>query len=151
MLAASSSQRYAVFLSYQHADNRETGRQWASWLHHTLETYEVPPDLIGTLNNRGEPIPRSLYPVFRDKEEIPADADLGMQIKGALNDSWLLVVLCSPRAVASHYVAEEIRYFKELGRTERMLALVIDGEPNVDAPQKNLPACLPLLSAYPSR
>jgi len=49
--------KYAVFISYRHADNKEQGRQWATWLHHTLETYEVPPDLIGRTNLRGEPLP----------------------------------------------------------------------------------------------
>lgn len=30
--------KYGVFISYRHADNKEQGRQWATWLHHTLET-----------------------------------------------------------------------------------------------------------------
>jgi hypothetical protein len=28
------------------------------------------------------------------------------------------------------FVSEEIRYFKELGKADRILALMIDGEPN---------------------
>src|SRR5438067_3324937 len=48
-----------------------------------------------------------------------------------------MVVLCSPRAVESRFVAEEIRYFKELGKADRILALMIDGEPNAsDDPGK---------------
>jgi len=85
--------KYAVFISYRHADNKEQGRQWATWLHHTLETYEVPPDLVGRTNLRGEPVPASLYPVFRDEEELPADADLSANIQRALKHSALLVVL----------------------------------------------------------
>lgn len=132
-----STRRYAVFLSYRHADNKEPGRQWASWLHQALEGYEVPADLVGTPNNRGEPIPPSLYPVFRDEEELPADADLTRNIRLALEHSELLVVLCSPRAVGSRFVADEIRIFKELGKSERILALMIDGEPNAtDDPGK---------------
>src|SRR5881392_3881747 len=107
------TRRYAVFLSYRHADNKEPGRQWATWLHQILESYEVPTDLIGSTNRQGEPIPESLYPVFRDEEELPADADLTQNIRRALENSRLLVVLCSPGAVASRFVAEEIRYFKE--------------------------------------
>jgi hypothetical protein len=71
-----TSRRYAVFLSYRHADNKEAGRQWATWLHHLLEGYEIPVDLVGKKNSRGDLIPASLYPVFRDEEELPADADL---------------------------------------------------------------------------
>jgi len=69
--------------------------------------------------------------VFRDEEDLPADNDLNHSIRVALEQSRMLVVICSPRAVASRYVAEEIRHFKELGRTDRILALIIDGEPCV--------------------
>ena len=132
-----SNRRYAVFLSYRHADNQETGRQWATWLHYLLEGYEVPVDLVGRENNRGDLVPASLYPVFRDEEELPADADLTRNIQQALKHSELLVVLCSPRAVESRFVADEIRYFKELGKAGRILALMIDGEPNAsDDPGK---------------
>lgn len=127
----SAPRKYTAFISYRHADNAEPGRQWATWLHHSLETYEVPPDLVGKTNLCGEPLPASLYPVFRDEVELPANADLTSQIKAALENSALLIVLCSPRAVASPFVADEIRYFKKLGRADRILAFIIDGEPNV--------------------
>src|SRR5439155_18087830 len=125
-----SDRRYEVFLCYRHADNKEQGRQWATWLHHVLEGYEVPADLVGTKNSKGDSISASLYPVFRDEEELPADADLTRNIRQALENSALLVVICSPRAAQSRFVAEEIRYFKELGKADRILALMIDGEPN---------------------
>lgn len=134
---SSLSRRYAMFISYRHADNLEAGRKWATWLHEAAESYEVPVDLIGRTNLRGESVPSTLYPVFRDEEELPADADLSTNIERALENSALLVVLCSPRSAQSHFVAEEIRYFKELGKGGRILALIIDGEPNAsDDPQK---------------
>ena len=71
---------YAVFISYKHADNKELGREWATWLHQTLETYEIPRDLVGTNNDHGGKIPESLYPVFRDEEELSAGADLSEKI-----------------------------------------------------------------------
>ena len=131
------TRRYALFISYRHADNLEQGRKWATWLHEAVENYEIPPDLIGKNNLREEPIPSSLYPVFRDEEELPADADLSTNIRRALDHSSLLVVICSPRAVQSRFVADEIRYFKEIGKSGRILALMIDGEPNAsDDPEK---------------
>ena len=142
--------RYAVFLSYRHADNKEPGRQWATWLHQALETYEIPGDLAGTTNNRGETVPDSLYPVFRDEEELPADADLTQNIRRALENSALLVVLCSPRAVASRFVADEVRYFKEQGKSENILALLIDGEPNAsDDPGKAKSGMAPEMECLP--
>ncbi len=134
---SATDRQYAVFISYRHADNNEMGRKWANWLHEALEGYEIPPDLVGTQNVRGEKVPPSLYPVFRDEEELPADADLGNNICRALDHSGLLVVLCSPRAVQSRFVADEIRYFKEIGKSHAILALMIDGEPNAsDDPAK---------------
>ncbi|MFL6516000.1 MAG: TIR domain-containing protein [Chthoniobacterales bacterium] len=139
-----------MFISYRHADNKEPGRQWATWIHQVLETFEVPSDLAGTINVRGEAVPSTLYPVFRDEEELPADADLTGNIRRALQNSALLLVVCSPRAVNSRFVSAEIRYFKELGKSDRIMALMVSGEPNVsDDPAKQksgIPAdleCLP--------
>ncbi len=133
----SGPRQYAVFISYRHADNLEMGRKWANWLHEALESYEVPPDLVGKTSLRGDQVPASLYPVFRDEVELPADADLSTSICRALENSGLLVVLCSPRAVQSKFVADEIRFFKEQGKSHRILALMIDGEPNAsDDPSK---------------
>jgi WD40 repeat protein len=121
---------YWCFISYRHADNGEPGRQWATWLHQAIETYEVPQDLIGAVNDRGDTIPERIFPVFRDEEELPVDADLASPIYRALDASKFLVVICSPRAVASPYVGSEIRYFKQLGYADRVLAVMIEGEPN---------------------
>lgn len=123
------TREYWCFISYRHLDNKEPGRQWATWLHQQIENYEVPPDLVGKRNARGDEIPSRIFPVFRDEEELPADSDLGNPIRQALDRSKLIVVLCSPRAVESVYVAEEIRHFKASGKSDRVLAAILDGEP----------------------
>jgi len=122
--------KYHAFISYRHADNKEPGRQWATCLHQAIETYEVPADLVGKKNGRGEVIPSRIFPIFRDEEELPADADLGNAIVRALDNTKLLIILCSPRAVASTYVADEIDYFKKLGHSDRIIAAILFGEPN---------------------
>ena len=75
-----------------------------------IETYEIPRDLVGTKNSRGEPIPERIFPVFRDEEELAANASLSSAITRALDNSDHLVVICSPRAVESSYVADEIAH-----------------------------------------
>jgi hypothetical protein len=125
--------RYHCFLSYRHADNRTEGRQWATWLHQRIETYEVPLDLVGTKNARGGILPTRIFPVFRDEEELPADADLSEPISQALQNSETLLVLCSPGAATSRFVSEEIVRFKSLGRKDRVLAAILSGEPNTTA------------------
>lgn len=121
---------YWCFISYRHADNKNPGRQWATWLHQALETYEVPEDLVGATNDRGHVIPDRIFPVFRDEEELPADAELSKAIDKAVQRSRFLVVLCSPQAVTSRFVSEEIVRFKQLKKDDCMLAVILEGEPN---------------------
>jgi hypothetical protein len=66
---------YWCFISYRHADDNEQDREWASWLHQEIERYEVPAELVGTRNKRGDVIPERIYPVFRDEVSLSADAD----------------------------------------------------------------------------
>ena len=120
---------YHAFISYSHADNRAEGRRWANWLHEGLESYEVPAELVGNEGPDGRPVPESLFPIFRDEDELSAKPNLAVAIESALNRSEWLVVICSPRSAASPYVNDEVRVFKELGKGQRILALIIDGSP----------------------
>src|SRR5436190_1569592 len=116
--------KYWAFLSYSHTD-----RQWGDWLHKALETYRIPRRLIGKQSRDGK-IPARVFPVFRDREELPVSADLSSNIEEALRESRYLIVICSPRSAQSRWVGEEIKTFKKLGREDRILALIVDGEPN---------------------
>jgi hypothetical protein len=89
--------------------------------------------LVGTANERGEILPERIFPVFRDEEEL-ATGNLTRRIYEALDQSKVLVVLCSAQAVRSEYVAEEIRYFKHVrgpaASARNVHAAIIDGDPN---------------------
>ena len=58
--------RYTAFLSYSHKDAAAAGR-----LHRRLEAYRLPKRLAGSMGARG-PVPDRLWPIFRDREELPA-------------------------------------------------------------------------------
>ena len=73
---------------------------------------------------------RRLSPVFRDRSDLPSATDLGAHIREALQDSANLIVICSPGASASRWVNEEIRFFRNLGRGDRIFCLIVDGEPD---------------------
>ena len=133
------NKKYYAFISYRHLDNSESGRHWASWLQQAIETYEIPEELVGKRNNRGEEIPSRIYPVFRDEEALPTDPNLNNVINQALNNSRFLIVLCSPNARQSKYVASEISYFKKLGHSNQIIAAIIAGEPNVSLNIEKLP------------
>ena len=75
---------------------------------------------------------------------MPGAADLGAKVRDALGASRTLVVICSPAAAASRWVNEEVRTFKALGRSDAIVPIVIDGEPNAsDRPELGLPECFP--------
>jgi len=119
--------RYTAFVSYRHV---EPDRKWAMWLHSAVETYRVPAALI-----REERAPRRVGRVFRDEEELAASSDLSAEIDAALEESDWLVVVCSPRTPESEWVNAEVRRFRELGRHDRILALLIEGEPSGSFPR----------------
>ncbi len=125
---------YRAFLSYSHAD-----RNWARWLHRALESYRPPRKLTCP---DGRPLPRRLAPVFRDRDELPSTADLSEAVNEALEHSDNLIVICSPAAVESHWVNEEIRTFQRLGRADRILCLIVDGEPGADDGSDCFPGAL---------
>ncbi|WP_445192270.1 toll/interleukin-1 receptor domain-containing protein [Sphingomonas sp. Tas61C01] len=115
--------RYAAFISYSHADAAHV-----AWLHNRLETYRMPRALVGTETAFG-PLPRRLPPIFRDRDELPASGDLGGELRNALGAAESLIVVCSPAAARSRWVNEEILSFKRLHGENRVLALIVAGEP----------------------
>ncbi|BCW87990.1 hypothetical protein sos41_11270 [Alphaproteobacteria bacterium SO-S41] len=115
---------YRAFISYRHAD-----KAWGDWLHKALEAYRVPRGLVGTEGHAGV-VPDRLGRVFRDREELAAASDLAVEIQEALRRSANLIVICSRGAAQSHWVNEEIVYWKGLGREARVFAIIVDGEPN---------------------
>ena len=121
--------RYKAFISYSHADNKEQGRKWADWLHHSLETYQIPAELVGQTNQHGQKIPAQIYPVFQDEKELSANADLSASLQNALDHAEFLIYLSSPRSARSVYVQEEIKHFKKTGKGQNIIALILRGEP----------------------
>lgn len=120
-------QKYWAFLSYSHRD-----RRFAAWLHRALESYPVPSSLIGNEGPAG-PIPTKLSPIFRDREELAASADLGDRLQEAIAQSAFLIVICSPDAAASRWTNEEILAFKRAHGGRHILAAIVAGEPNASA------------------
>jgi tetratricopeptide (TPR) repeat protein len=134
--ASASDFRYDAFISYRHI---EPDRTWAKWLHGALETYRVPKRLAKERN-----VPARLGRVFRDEEELSASADLSAAIGAALWQSRFLIVVCSRHTPESRWVEEEVRRFITMGRQDRILLLLVDGEPQEAFPR-------PLRSAGPGR
>src|ERR1700733_63133 len=128
--------RYWAFISYSSKDAALCKR-----LHRALETYAIPRDLVGRPGRDG-PVPKKLFPCFRDRDELPLASGLGGTLKDAMKVSRYLIVICTPNSAKSRWVNEEIRYFKSLGRSGRILAIIAGGEPNAtDQPEKKEMEC----------
>jgi len=126
-----------AFISYSHADT-----SWAKWLHRALEAFSIDKDLVGRETATGT-IPKTLRPIFRDRDDFTAGHTLTEQTLAALDASAALVVICSPASAKSHYVNEEIRLFKSRRIERPVIPLIVDGKPG-DAELE----CFPLSLRY---
>lgn len=130
-----TERNYRAFISYDQED-----AEWGTWLQSALEAYPIPKSLIGSQGSWGA-IPGSLRPVFRDRSDLPAGASYDAAIQSVIDKSDHLIVVCSPRSAKSTYVDDEIRRFKMSGRSGRILAIIVDGEPG-DPQQECFPPSL---------
>lgn len=130
--------RYWAFLSYSHHDKAVAKR-----LQRQLETYRVPKRLVGRETSHGV-VPARVSPVFRDRDELHAGADLKGSVQEALSRSRWLIVVCTPDAARSPWVNREVIEFKKLHGERRVLALIARGEPFAsDMPGREAEECFP--------
>jgi tetratricopeptide (TPR) repeat protein len=115
--------RYWAFISYSHADSRIAAR-----LERALESYSIPRQIVGQPTPLG-PVPARIKPVYRDRSELRAGSDLLGSVRDALLRSRYLIVVCSPAAVHSRWVNQEIVEFKRLYGDGRVLPVIAAGEP----------------------
>lgn len=115
--------KYKAFISYSWVD-----KAWANWILRALEHYRTPKTLVGRETPLGR-VPVRLRPLFKDREEEAASAGIGSVVEQALDNSEFLIVVCSPHSATSDWVNREIAYFKANRNPDKVLTLVVDGEP----------------------
>ena len=116
--------KYFAFISYSSADVK-----WGIRLQKQLEQYRLP----ARLRKKYPGTPKRAFPIFRDDTDL-AGFKVWASLERELEASRYLIVLCSPRSAASTWVNDEIQYFIDHGREERILPLIIDGIPNSGDP-----------------
>ena len=117
--------RYDAFISYRHG---ELDGLVAERLHKLLETYRIPRQLAKKLGRN------KLNRIFRDRDELPTSSNLSDSINDALENSSFLLLICSKRTCASQWVMREVERFGELHGKDRIITLLIDGEPDDSFP-----------------
>ncbi len=116
--------KFYAFISYSHADEA-----FVKKLQDKIETYQLP----SSLQRLKEGLPNKVYPLFRDATDLPPGR-LSEEIRKKLADSKYLIVICSPHSAGSYWVNQEIAEFRRLGRPERIIPVIIDGEVNAVGP-----------------
>ena len=112
------SYKYDAFISYRHV---EPDQSIAKQVHQMIETFKAPKEFY----QNGK---RPVFRVFRDREELAA-RDLSASIEEALATSRYLIVICSKRTPLSEWCQREIETFKRLHGSERIIPVLIEGEP----------------------
>lgn len=126
-----SQLHYDAFISYRHT---ELDKFVAENLHKKLEAYRMPADVAKKRAGMKNKIER----VFRDQEELPLTSDLNDPIMAALHNSDWLIVICSPRLRESVWCKKEIETFVKLRGRQRVLAVLVEGEPSESFPDELL-------------
>ena len=106
---------YDAFITYSRKDSA-----FAGWLEKKLERYRAPGDLSAG---------RSRLNVFRDVQDLVGN-ELTDAIEDAIRQSRKLIVVCSPWARDSKWVAKEINSFATHHGTSGIIPILVDGRPN---------------------
>ncbi len=118
--------KYAAFISYRHGGIDE---KVAIQIHKEMERYRLPGKIAKAKGTK------SLGKIFRDAEELRAASNLSEIIREAIRESEWLIVLCTKRYKESVWCMEEIEYFIELRGRDRVIVVLIEGEPNESFPK----------------
>lgn len=116
--------KFFAFISYNSGDTR-----WGRRLQRKLEHYRMPSTLCRKRGWKRKPI----SPVFFAPTDIQP-GELSNELKGRLDASRHLIVICSPRSAQSAWVGREIEYFASLGRKENIHLFIVDGVPHSGDP-----------------
>lgn len=149
---------YDAFISYRHS---EPDSFVAQTLHKELESFKLPKNVArrkiahagaveregtageenvgNTPNVQDASVNKTrIQRVFRDKEELPLVTNLADPITEALENSEYLIVICSPRLPESMWCRKEIETFIEMHDREHVLAVLVEGEPDISFPEELL-------------
>ncbi len=135
---------FRAFVSYCHAD-----RAFAAKLQRRLEAYRLPKRLADRVTPlAGQPRGR-IGPVFRDRADLSAAESLSAAVRDAIAASSVLIVVASPDAAGSIWVAREIALFGELHPDAPILVALVRGEPAEATPPALLqPGAEPLAADF---
>ncbi len=97
---------------------------WSEWLYFTLNAFPTPKPLAAHATRHGFAVPETIT-LFPD----PADQGNASDRTTAIASARYLILICSRHSTHCESMDRDIRDFKKAGGEERILALVVDGNP----------------------
>lgn len=117
--------KYEAFISYRH---REIDEVVAKHVQKIIERYRVPGKIAKAIGKT------HVGKVFRDSDELQAASNLSEIIRTGIENSEWLIVICTRRYKDSVWCMEEIEHFIELNGREKVIVILVEGEPNESFP-----------------
>ncbi len=114
---------YTAFISYS-----QDNKKFAYALHDGLPKLKIPKDSPELAVLFKEKI--TYDRLFIDQKGIRAGSDLGEILGEKLRQSEFLIVVCTPEAVQSEWVNQEIQYFKQHRDPKNIITCVYSGRPD---------------------
>lgn len=117
-----------MFISYSNKN-----KDWATWLHEQLETFELSDSLrVKIRETQGIDVPKRLVPVFFDQESLTTSANVKQALTAHAARSRTIVLIASQDSARSEFVDQEIRAFlnSDQGELGNIHVLLVDGDPN---------------------
>lgn len=125
------SYSFFAFISWSYKDIAATVR-----FQKKIITYIVPTSIRNEIKQKlGVECPRRIGPIILDA----VDLQVGVwenPLLCHLENSKYLIVICSPNSAVSKWVNREVEDFILMGRYERIIPYIIDGEANAQDPSK---------------
>ncbi|MEZ5891010.1 MAG: tetratricopeptide repeat protein [Xanthobacteraceae bacterium] len=119
--------KYRAFIAFNKSD-----APWAEDLQRALESVRIPAQFVGSETPYG-PAPENLRPIFGYGDALPeGQGEFTDEAAAALATSLFLVVLCSPDSAKSEHLDAAVRRFKSAGKRDRIIPVIIGGEPRSD-------------------
>lgn len=116
--------QYPAFCSYSHRNAKRVLPVMRK-----LEMLPLPRSLWGKSHGK-RAMGKHFGRMFLDKWELPTGEPLNDLIVHALDASEFLIVFCTPDSADSPWVNNEIRHFISTGRTDRIITLILSGNPD---------------------
>lgn len=130
---ANNTYKNFAFISYSHKDIKQAER---------LDNFLLEFRLPTSVKKKHPNLRDTFQEIFRDNTGMGATTDLSAEIKRQLDQSEYLIVVCSPNAVDSDWVNEEIEYFKSRRGLGNIFPFVVDGIVNARTPYESK-ECIP--------